>query len=78
MCRPCNFNRFDFSAPVFVVVVVISPMTRGAPFRMQLSKIVVVVVVVDVVVVCLLWNFSAAYELIVQSSLVLLRLLQNS
>ena len=57
-------------------------MTRDAPYRMQLSKIlvvvVVVVVVVDVVVVCLLWNFSAAYELIVQSSLVLLHLLQNS
>ena len=31
-----------------------------------------------VVVDCLLWHFSAAYELIVQSSLVLLHLLQNS
>ena len=30
------------------------------------------------VVVCLLWYFSAAYEPIVQSSLVLLHLLQNS
>ena len=33
---------------------------------------------VVVVLVCLLWHFSAAYELIVQSSLVLLHLLQNS
>ena len=33
---------------------------------------------VVVVVVSLLWHFSADYELIVQSSLVLLHLLQNS
>ena len=41
--------------------------------------VVVVVVVVDVVVVvCLFWHSSAAYELIVPSSLVLLHLQQNS